>query len=95
MVLDSHLKSEDQDPLESFVEFGYGDDRRRFAGMHRFEISHKAAENGVVVSYSSYSCNPKEDKPIFAWISTNLVSRFHCFYALCLFKDGIREILTN
>lgn len=94
MVLDFHLKSEDQDPLESFVEIGYGDDRKGFAGMHRFEVSRRAIDQGVIVSYSSISCNPGQDKRVFPWVHPNFVARFHCFYALCLFRDGVREILA-
>jgi len=95
MVLDSRLNTtEDENAVESFVEIAYGDDRKGFSGMHRFEVSRMAADEGVIVGYSSFSCNPKDDMPIFSWVSTNLVARFHCFYALSLFRDGIREVLS-
>jgi hypothetical protein len=93
---------------ESFVEVGFGDDRMGFAGMHRFEVlrlsdstdgkgEEVGGENGgegkegggVQLWYSSVSCNPRENKlPFPKW-----VFGFHEFYAQCLFRDGVREVL--
>ncbi|KAH8769412.1 hypothetical protein F5882DRAFT_184096 [Hyaloscypha sp. PMI_1271] len=115
MVLDAQLKGrakEDEgwegEGGESFVEVGFGDDRKGFAGMHRFEVlrlsdstdgkgEEVGGENGgegkegggVQLWYSSVSCNPRENKlPFPKW-----VFGFHEFYAQCLFRDGVREVL--
>jgi len=93
MVIGNHLRPKDQGALENFVEVGFGDDRKSFAGMHRFEVSKRAAGQGVVVGYSCCACNPKDDTPIYPWINRKFVAKFHGLYALLLFRDGIREVL--
>jgi hypothetical protein len=114
MVLDLHVKGEGEGEADegvSFVEIGFGDDRKNFAGMHRFEVLRlpdstdgkvakegvederegEEARGGVQLWYSSISCNPKENKlPFPKW-----VFGFHEFYAQCLFRDGVREVLGN
>lgn len=97
IVLDTHIKSQSppSDPKsaaaeESYVEIGFGDDRTNFAGMHRFELS-PTPENGVQISYSSVSVNPSFDKAPFP----NSAFVFHKFYAQCLFRDAIREVLSG
>jgi len=95
MVVESHLNTKDVDPMGSFVEIAFGDDRQGFAGVNRFEVSRLAADQGVIVSYSSLACNPKDDRPIFSWADIDLVARFHRLYALYLFRDGIREVLSG
>jgi len=105
MVLDWHISPSTHSDAtlastESFVEVAYGNDRRDFAGMHRFEISRQKGgedlrgEEGIILSYSSSSCNPAADKPIFPRFNSGLVWRFHKFYAMCLFQDGVREVLS-
>ncbi|KAH8768819.1 hypothetical protein BGZ57DRAFT_898537 [Hyaloscypha finlandica] len=114
MVLDAQLKGRGKEDEgwegeggESFVEVGFGDDRKGFAGMHRFEVlrlsdstdgkgeevggenGEEDKEGGVQLWYSSVSCNPRENKlPFPKW-----VFGFHEFYAQCLFRDGVREVL--
>jgi hypothetical protein len=104
IILDHYLnppssaKEENQSP--SFLEVGFGDDRKGFAGMHRFEVSRvsnstrteETGEDGAVeLCYSSISCNPTVNKlPFPAW-----VFEFHKFYAQCLFRDGVAEVLMN
>jgi hypothetical protein len=105
VVLDHHLNppsplgEEGQSP--SFIEIGFGDNRKGFAGMHRFEVSRvsnlskaggEEGEDGAVeLWYSSISCNPTVNKlPFPGWVFS-----FHKFYAQCLFKDGVVEVLRN
>jgi len=101
MILDYYIKSSPSSPdaTPSFVEIGYGSDRRGFAGMHRYEVFRQPEgekeEGGVRIGYSSISCNPMVDKAIFPWCNTKLVWDFHNLYALCLFRDGIREVLRE
>jgi hypothetical protein len=103
MVLDVGLKSDadsskETDPTlkESFLEVGFGDNRRGFAGLHRFEVSHDVEKEtsehaGITICYSSISCNPTVNKPLFP----KFVFGFHKFYAMCLFRDGIAEVLKT
>jgi hypothetical protein len=96
MVLDTHIKSQDPSGDEkssseqSYVEIGFGDDRKNFAGMHRFEVS-RPENQGVEISFSSVSVNPSMNRAPFS----NLVFVFHKFYAQCLFRDAIREVLID
>jgi hypothetical protein len=103
MVLDVGLKS-DADPSkgmdptleDSFVEVGFGDNRRRFAGLHRFEVSRDVEKEtgeyaGITICYSSISCHPTVNKPVFP----KFLFGFHKFYAMCLFRDGIAEVLKT
>lgn len=104
IVLDTNIKSQDTSSDEkpssenSYVEIGFGDDRKNFAGMHRFEVSHnietpgsESGVDGVQISFSSVSVNPSMNKAPFS----NLVFVFHKFYAQCLFRDAIREVLSD
>ena len=96
IVLDTNIRPQDPSSDEklsseqSYVEIGFGDDCKNFAGMHRFEISRPEKE-GVQISFSSVSVNPSMDKAPFS----NLVFVFHKFYAQCLFRDAIREVLSD
>jgi hypothetical protein len=95
-VLDTHIKSQDPSGDEkssseqSYVEIGFGDDRKNFAGMHRFEVS-RPENQGVEISFSSVSVNPSMNRAPFS----NLVFVFHKFYAQCLFRDAIGEVLSD
>jgi hypothetical protein len=96
MVLDTNIKSQDsssdekQSSENSYVEIGFGDDRKNFAGMHRFEIS-RPEKGGVQISFSSVSVNPSMNTAPFS----NFVFVFHKFYAQCLFRDAVREVLSD
>lgn len=82
----------------SFIEIAYGDADKHFAGLHRFEVFRSSdsdesanAEEEVTISFSSFTCDPHINKlpfPRWAW-------RVHVFYARCLFRDGIREVLHS
>ena len=101
MILNHEIKSNSKSSVESpsFLELGYGDDRKTFSGFHRFEVSRqgggKEEEGGAVLQYSSISCNPAEDRRIFPWVTAGTIVWFHNFYALCLFRDGVREVLRR
>lgn len=111
MVLDTHLASPlsqkddlngsyvdigSNDPVISYVDIGFGDNRRSFAGLHRFEVQHHTTkeegeeeEEKVTIWFSSMSCNPSVDRPPFPkW-----VFKFHLWYSMCLFKDGIEGMI--
>jgi hypothetical protein len=104
MILDSQtsaLPSSDSNTLSpSFVEIGFGSNRRQFSGLHRFEVfRHRevgeneekadAASEAVTISYSSTSCNPSVDRLPFP----EYMGNFHRVYSWCLFRDGVRGIL--
>lgn len=74
----------------SYVDVAFGDDRRGFAGFHRFEII-REKEAGVTIWFSSMSCNPTSDKAPFP----GFVAVFHEIYAERLFWDGIRGVLRD
>lgn len=79
---------------DSYIDIGFGDDRRYFAGFHRFEVMREVDEadsvdGGATICYSSIACNPSVDTtpaPAFTYA-------FHKFYALTLFRDGIAGVL--
>jgi len=102
MVLDKFIRTEKEEEKEdrgpSFVEIGFGDDRKGFAGFHRFEVERRrelmgkevGEEGEVRLWYSSISCHPRENKlPLPGWLY-----HFHDFYAQSLFRDGVREVLS-
>ncbi len=112
IVLDIHLASSGSESWEkvpekdsseiSYVDVGFGDDRKKFAGMHRFEIQHHFAkeekdekeekgEEEVRIWYSSLSCNPSIDRPLF-W---DWAFALHRWYAMCLFRDGIECVIRG
>jgi hypothetical protein len=97
LVLDHHIinaKAESINSSPSFLEVGFGDNRKEFAGLHRFEVSRDedlVVDGGATVCFSSLSCNPTVNKvPFSKW-----GFEFHKFYAQCLFRDGIREVLRK
>ncbi|TGO89319.1 hypothetical protein BPOR_0115g00240 [Botrytis porri] len=84
-------KTGDDRPRDSpsCVEIGYGDDRKKNSGMHRFELNHE--RDGAMIWYSSVSCNPTINKrPFPDWVFT-----FHRWYARTLFRDGIAAVLAT
>jgi hypothetical protein len=102
MVLDKHIHetvtSSEEALGPNFVEIGFGDNRKEFAGMHRFEVVRNVSlkgegkdEGALELCYSSISCNPtKNQLPFPGW-----VFGFHSFYAQSLFRDGVREVLSK
>jgi hypothetical protein len=103
MVLDKYVKKEGEEEGLSFVEIGFGDNRKGFAGLHRFEVETirdgerggeedgEEEKGGVQLWYSSISCHPTRNKlPLPAW-----TFRFHEFYAQSLFRDGVAEVLRK
>jgi len=97
-VLDVHLKQTSQEN-DSFVDVAFGDNRKGFCGLHRFQVTRDISEDwkewegvgAVNIEYSSISCNPSENKTVFS----NWVCLFHKWYAMVLFRDGIREVLVQ
>lgn len=99
MILDISLRSNSEKKSAalrrgSYIDIGFGDDRKGFAGMHRFEVIHDTGKPGrqsgdVMICYSSMSCNPTVNQQVFP----NWVFTFHKFYALNLFRDGVAEVL--
>lgn len=102
-VLDVHIK-QTTPGNNSFVDVAYGDDKKDFSGFHRFEVTRtdKDTEKGnnrettsqmrdkVTISFSSVSCNPSKNTiPFPAW-----ALGLHKWYAMELFRDGIREVLS-
>jgi hypothetical protein len=101
LVLDLDIKPESLPPKPpgeqgegSFIDVGFGDNRRTFAGVHRFEVLRDVgAEKGeeVTILYSHMSCNPTVKDAKFP----EFIFNFHKFYALTLFRDGVAEVLRN
>jgi hypothetical protein len=97
LVLDHHIKSSSssvpgpEEEETSYIDIAFGDDRKGFAGFHRFEIFREPKEDEVTICYSSMSCDPSANKMPFP----NFIFLFHIFYAERLFWDGIRGVLSN
>lgn len=104
MILDRHIKTssarEQSSIGDSFVEIAFGDDRKTFSGVKRFEVlrlkSKDDSDEGVIFTDSSLACNPMIDGATIQWLPApkNWMQSFHNFYALCLFRDGVREVLN-
>jgi hypothetical protein len=100
MIIDHHVNklgpslAPQSTATPSFLEVGFGDNRKQFAGLHRFEVLRDAPEkegDGVTICFSSLSCNPTVDTiPFSTWVFD-----FHKLYAQSLFRDGIREVLRD
>lgn len=85
---DSELSETDEE--NSYIDIAFGDDRKGFAGFHRFEVIREKDEE-VMVWFSSMSCNPSSDQAPFP----GFVAVFHEIYAERLFWDGIRGVLRD
>jgi len=92
LVLDKCIDQlvEEGSNSSSYVDIGFGDAGKGFSGCHRFEVLRaKEKGEGMEISYSCVSCNPSVDKlPFPLWVFA-----FHRWYALALFRDGVREVL--
>jgi hypothetical protein len=84
-----------QGQFPSYIDIGFGSDRRSFAGFHRLEVSHEqpAKEGGEYarISLSTITCNPINNVPGFP----RMFQSFHTWYAEQLFRDGVREVLAD
>jgi len=85
-----------EDPNISYIDVGFGSNERDFSGVHRFEVKrHPAAQEErkeeVTICFSSMSCNPSSNKPPFP----NAIFKFHCWYAMSLFRDGIEGVICG
>jgi hypothetical protein len=103
MILDINLNPCRDDPMDvsldsvmgSHVDFAFGDDRKSFAGFHRFEVTREIDEadgeesRGATICYSSIACNPSANE----WPAPSFTYAFHKVYALNLFRDGIAGVL--
>ncbi|KAF4962356.1 hypothetical protein FSARC_9564 [Fusarium sarcochroum] len=96
-TLDSQIASPDHgngmpNRTESYVDFGFGSDSVRFAGVHRFAVvrlrEEQSEQQTVQIHYQSMSCNPITNKPL----GPQWMFKFHEVYADYLFRDGVSEI---
>lgn len=107
-VIDFRIRGQsnasDTDPVpsdESYVDFGFGSDQSRFAGVHRFSLSRSdseaektkqstgAAPTVVRITHSGLACNPSHNK----LITPLFVFTFHKFYAMLLYREGVAQVL--
>lgn len=94
---DDHLQQ------ESYVDFGFGDDRSRFVGVHRFsvfrpqrttETTDDDADEAVVVLYHHcVTCNPANDRA--RNMEDSWLFRLHMVYADLLFREGVARLLQR
>ncbi|KAK2015787.1 hypothetical protein LZ32DRAFT_645586 [Colletotrichum eremochloae] len=93
----SHIEIQDSgnsvsvhEKRESNVDFVFGGDKTEFAGAHRFSIIRNPDRTGEVrVLYEHTACNPTINQPI----KSDLLLRFHNFYAMLLFREGMAEMM--
>ncbi len=93
----------DENPKSTYIDIGFGDNRKSFAGMHRFEVirSHhddgdeEAGGNGngkeITFCYSSISCNPTVNRIL----GPRFVFALHRIYGGLLFRNGIKGVSTS
>lgn len=91
-----HINNNLECPSISYVDIGFGSNERNFSGVHRFEIArHPVMQQGkeqeVKITFSSMSCNPSSNKPPFP----KVIFWFHCWYAMCLFRDGVKRVIRG
>jgi hypothetical protein len=80
----------------SYIDIGFGDGRKTFAGFHRFEVTRENSgseerKSDVSICYSTMACNPTTTKaptPKFTYT-------FHKLYAWTLFCDGVAGVLRR
>lgn len=82
-----------KEPTESHIDFCFGSDEFRFAGVHRFRITRTPTGVAgdpvkVQVHSQSTSCNPIKESPV----GPSFMYSFHKVYALLLFSEGVAEI---
>lgn len=85
---------------ESYIDFGFGSDKKSFSGVHRFSVRREAVPdsktgqrsdsgNAVRITHSSLACNPSQNKPFKPGVFFTL----HKFYAILLFREGVAQVL--
>ena len=86
-LIDMHIsKASGMEP--SYVDYGFGSDRSRFAGCHRVQVTRSPQPE---ISLQQFICNPTKDTPSVA----GYLEKFHFIYAKLLFADGVRSVLTG
>ncbi|CAI4212038.1 unnamed protein product [Parascedosporium putredinis] len=93
--LDVKHPGKDGQAMHSYVDFSFGSDTARFAGVHRFSIVHPAEQEEsdgkriVQIRQESACCNPISTEPL----KPEIMYTFHMAYAQLLFREGVSEIV--
>ncbi|KAF2659469.1 hypothetical protein K491DRAFT_591039 [Lophiostoma macrostomum CBS 122681] len=90
VVHDKSTSTDNHHESHSYIDFAFGREDGRLAGMHRFSIiRHAADEEGkVTIEFSDTALNPRAQRPL----ESKLFMSFHMVYAMCLFRDGVRSV---
>ncbi|KAH7081130.1 hypothetical protein BKA63DRAFT_503220 [Paraphoma chrysanthemicola] len=79
---------------ESYIDFVFGSDTGRLAGVHRFCVSSEQSgeRQGVVtIEFAHSGCNPGENKRL----SPAVLECLHMWYGMVLFREGVAEVLRS
>lgn len=87
--LATNKQKDAENVLESYIDFGFGNSRGKFAGVHRFAVVRpKQDEDSVEIRFQGMTCNPTENRHIFpGWMFS-----FHTVYADLLFREGVARV---
>jgi hypothetical protein len=85
--------TEDYGASHSYIDFAFGTEGGRLAGMHRFSIlRHSADEQGkVTIEFSDTAFDPRAKRPL----KPELLVSFHRAYAMLLFRDGVKRVMNG
>ena len=85
--------TENYDGSHSYIDFAFGTEAGRLAGMHRFSILRNSADGDgkVTVESSDTALDPRAKRPL----KPDLLVSFHRVYAMLLFRDGIRSVMNG
>lgn len=77
----------------SYIDFAFGAEDGRLAGMHRFSILRNPAdtESKITVEHSDIALDPRAKGPM----KPELLVSFHRAYAMLLFRDGVRSMVNG
>jgi hypothetical protein len=89
------------DPSPSYADYGFGSDKRAFAGSHRFVINRKERdvvdekaekeEEYVQLSVECFRCNPMINRD--SWAES--MPWLHYWYGRFLWAEAVRAVLRR
>ena len=105
-LVSKHIQT-DSDALPSYVDYGFGSEKMKFAGSHRFAIDRKertheqdvdeklgevGKEEGYIeLSVECFTCNPVVNRDSWAVY----IPWVHYWYAKFLWADAVKAVLRR
>jgi hypothetical protein len=105
-LVSKHIQTS-SDPSPSYADYGFGSDRRNFAGSHRFGINREEGvhdrdvdeeagearkeEELIELYVECFRCDPLVNRDSWA----EYMPWFHYWYARFLWADAVRAVLRR